>query len=297
MPLILDRRMPVYGLLEQECPQVLARDGSFAGKQVLKLLFFNLMRDTVSAELQYLRCLGTAPQYIQVDFLRQVSYRSASRDEDYFQKFYLSEQDIATKQYDAMLITGAPLEHISCEDTRYWEEFCRILQWTKTHVKSVFAGCWGAFAALYRDHGVTKTSLPKKISGIFPLNCYVPREPLFEGCGQPLCVPLSRATDMDRSAVLSAPGVILLADACNGTPVFLKSKDSQYIYCTAHPEYERDRLAFEYERDSAKPHTWETTFPANYFPEDDPDKVPFDHWIEPGKRLFRNWIQYYVSSV
>ena len=292
MPQLLPKEMPVYGLLQKQDPSLLAT--TCQNTQVLRLLFLNLMSDKIGTELQYLRCLGTCPQQIQVDFMRQVSFRSANQDEAYLQKFYLCEDTIQDRYYDAMLITGAPLEHISCEDTRYWEEFCRILAWSKTHVKHIFAGCWGAFAALYRDHGITKTSLPKKISGIFPLRLHAPQEPIFRNCGDIVYVPISRATDMDLSAVMACDQVQLLADACDGTPVFLKSKDGQFIYCTAHPEYECERLAFEYDRDKDKPHKWVTSLPENYFPNNDPASPPRDHWVAQGQQIFRNWINYYV---
>ena len=295
MPLILDKEMPVYRLLQQECPEALAIDSTYRESDVLHLLLLNLMSDKVGAELQYLRCLGTASQFIQVDFLRQVSYRSARQNEEYLQRFYLTEQDIAHRSYDGMIITGAPLEHISCEDTLYWEEFCRILHWSKTHVHSVFAGCWGAFAALYRDHGIAKTDLPQKLSGIYPLQVFHPEDPLFRNCGDPLCIPLSRATDMDLDAVLSCPEVILLASAQNGSPVYLKSRDNRYIYVTGHPEYERERLAFEYERDLGKCKDWNIPLPQNYFPDDDPSRQPHDRWVEPGQQMFRNWLTFYVD--
>lgn len=294
MPLIIDKEMPVYRLLESECPSALAREGTYREDDVLHLILLNLMSDKVGAELQYLRCLGTARQYIRVDFLRQITYRSKNQNEAYLQRFYLTQQDIADKTYDAMIITGAPLEHISCEDTLYWEEFCQILHWSKTHVRSVLAGCWGAFAALYRDHGVAKTDLDQKLSGIYPLQVHCPDEPLFRDCGETLYVPLSRATDMDLDAVLHCPELILLASAQNGSPVYLKSRDGRCIYVTGHPEYERERLAFEYRRDSEKSKEWNIPLPQNYFPGDDPEKEPFDHWIAPGQQLFRNWLDHYV---
>ena len=295
MPLIINKEMPVYRLLQEECPQALAKDGAYREEDVLNIVLFNLMSDKVGAELQYLRCLGTAPQYIRVEFLRQVSYTSKRQNEEYLQKFYLTEQDIAQRHFDGMIITGAPLEHISCEDTLYWAEFCRILDWSKTHVRSVFAGCWGAFAGLYRDHGVAKTDLPRKLSGIYEMDIFCPEEPLFDGFGDGFCVPLSRATDMDLQAVLHCPDLVLLASAKNGSPVYLKSRDNRWIYVTGHPEYEQDRLAFEYERDSAKCKEWNIPLPQNYFPDDDPSRQPFDHWIAPGQRLFRNWLTYYVN--
>lgn len=295
MPLIINQDMPVYQTLRSECPELLAQEGGYREEDVHHLLLFNLMTDKIGTELQYLRCLGTARQIIRVEFLRQVSYRSKRQDEDYLQRFYLTPEDVRSRHFDGMIITGAPLEHISCEDTLYWEEFCRVLEWSKTHVHCVFAGCWGAFAAVHRDYGVAKTNLSRKLSGIFELQCFAPQEPLFTGCQRPLCVPISRATDMDLDAVNRCPELVVLASAKNGSPVYLKSKDNRSIYCTGHPEYERERLAFEYERDRTLERDWVIDMPQDYFPDDDLSLQPQDRWIESGKQLFRNWLEYYVE--
>lgn len=296
MPLILNKDLPVYTQLRAQCPEVLAEEGTYEEDEVLHLLLFNLMTDKVGTELQYLRCLGTARQFIQVEFLRQVTYRSQRQNEGYLQRFYLTPKDIYPRKFDAMIITGAPLERITCEDTLYWEEFCQVLDWSMTNVHSLFAGCWGAFASVYREYGVAKTDLAKKLLGIYELQVFEPEEPLFRGCGEPLYTPLSRATDMDLEAVKNCPDLILLASADNGSPVFLKSRDSRRFYVTGHPEYDRERLAFEYERDRDKIYDWETPLPQNYFPNDDPTQTPFDQWIEPSRQLFRNWLEYYVDK-
>lgn len=296
MPLILNHNLPVYRLLLEESPELLAEEGSVPEEQVHDLLLFNLMADKVGTELQYLRCLGSARQYIRVDFLRQISYRSSKRDEAYLQQFYMSLEDVRNRHYDAMIITGAPLEHVSLEDTFFWQEFCRILDWSRTNVHSVFHSCWSSFGGLYYDFGIAKTSLAKKYLGIYDLHIHTPEEPLFFGCDADMCVPLSRATDMDRDAIRSNPDLLLLASAADGTPVYLKSSDNRRFYITGHPEYDRERLAFEYERDREKEYAWEISIPCNYFPNDDITQTPTDRWIPYSKQVFRNWMDFYVDK-
>ena len=123
-----------------------------------------------------------------------------------------------------------------------------------------------------------------------------PDEPLLRGMEQPIHIPLSRATDMDAAAAKNCPELILLAQAKNGSPVLLKSRDNRFVYVTGHPEYERERLAFEFERDSGKEKAWRISTPCNYFPDNDPSQTPFDHWVKPGQLLFRNWLEYYVAN-
>ena len=101
--------------------------------------------------------------------------------------------------------------------------------------------------------------------------------------------------DMDLSAVLRCEELVLLSSAENGSPVYLKSRDNRSFYVTGHPEYERERLAFEYQRDSSKCKDWNIQVPQNYFPNDDPARQPHDRWIAPGQQMFRNWLRFYVD--
>ena len=66
-----------------------------------------------------------------------------------------------------MIITGAPLDYVACEDVAYWDEICKIMEWTKTHVHCTFHLCWGAYAGLYYHYGIKKTDLAQKLFGIF----------------------------------------------------------------------------------------------------------------------------------
>lgn len=296
MPLILNRDLPVYQMLLSENPKMLYDENLPQPEQVHDIVILNLMSDKIDTELQFLRCLGAVRQFIRVDFMRQVSYRSANQDEKYLQRFYLSLEEVRNRHYDAMIITGAPLEHIPNEETLFWDEFCRILDWSRTNVHSVMYTCWGSFGGVHYDFGISKTNLYKKYSGVYNLKIHHLDEPLFYGCGSDLCMPISRATDMDIDAVTKNPNLILLASALNGTPVCLKTVDSRRFYITGHPEYGRDRLAFEYERDRAKKYAWEVPFPSNYFPNDDPTQTPTDRWIEFSKKIFCNWMDFYVDK-
>lgn len=296
MPLILNHELPVYRILLEECPEILAEENSLQAEPVHNILLLNLMSDKIGTEVFYLRCLGAARQLIRVDFMRQVSYRSPNQDEAYLQRFYLSLEDVRERHYDAMILSGAPIEHIPNEETLFWEEFCRILDWSRTNVHSVMYNCWSAFAGAYYDFGIPKTKLYRKYLGIYDLQIHCPEDPLFYGCGPDLCMPISRATDMDIDAVLKNPDLILLASALHDTPVCLKSADNRRIYITGHPEYDRDRLAFEYERDRGKKYAWEVPFPCNYFPDDDVTQTPTDRWIATSRQLFRNWMDFYVDK-
>jgi homoserine O-succinyltransferase len=64
------------------------------------------------------------------------------------------------------------------------------------------------------------------------------------------------------------------------------------VYVTGHSEYDADTLEQEYRRDVAagKP----IHVPENYYPGDDPRKLPLVSWRAHANLLFCNWLNYFV---
>ena len=133
----------------------------------LKICILNLMPTKIVTETQILRCLANTPLQTEIDLLQTKSHVSAHTPEDHLLTFYQTFDDIKDRFYDGMIITGAPVEHLAFEDVEYWEELCRIMEWTKTNVQSTFHICWAAQAALYYHYGIPKYPLAEKLSGIF----------------------------------------------------------------------------------------------------------------------------------
>lgn len=65
------------------------------------------------------------------------------------------------------IITGAPLDYTAFEDVSYWDEICKIMEWSKTHVHCTLHMCWGVYAGLHYHYGINKIDLPEKLSGIY----------------------------------------------------------------------------------------------------------------------------------
>ena len=80
-----------------------------------------------------------------------------------------------------MVITGAPVEHLTFEEVDYWNELCEIFKWSKTNVYSTFHICWGAQAGLYYHYGIPKYQLDEKMFGIFPHRSLDNFHPLLRG--------------------------------------------------------------------------------------------------------------------
>ena len=69
--------------------------------------------------------------------------------------------------FDALIVTGAPIERLPFEDVAYWPELTEILDWSRTHCFRRLGICWGAQALLYHFHGVPKYDCGTKLFASF----------------------------------------------------------------------------------------------------------------------------------
>ena len=60
------------------------------------------------------------------------------------------------RNFDGMIITGAPVENMPFEEVKYWKELTEIIDFAEDHVTSTIYICWGAQAGLYHFYGVPK---------------------------------------------------------------------------------------------------------------------------------------------
>ena len=138
----------------------------------------NLMPTKIATETQLMRKLSNTPLQIQVDLLRTKSHEATHVSAGHLETFYRTFEDIENEHYDGLIITGAPVELMEFEEVDYWEELCRIMDWSSTHVHSTLHICWGAQAGLYYHYGIQKYRLPKKASGVFEHRLLKPKSPL-----------------------------------------------------------------------------------------------------------------------
>ena len=258
----------------------------------IRLLILNLMPTKIITETQLLRKLSNTPLQVEIEFLRTISYESRNTDPEHLSSFYTSFNDVKSKKYDGMIITGAPVENLEFEDVDYWPELCKIMEWTAGNVHSTLHICWGAQAALYYHHGIQKHPLGSKLSGIFRHKALRPQSPLFRGFDDEFEMPHSRYTCVLEPDILSAPELVLLSVSDEAGVFAVKSADNRRFYITGHPEYDSDTLALEYSRDLEK--GLDIDMPRNYFPGNDPAAKPIVNWRAHAQLMYSNWLNYYV---
>src|SRR5690625_2647681 len=133
----------------------------------LSIAILNLMPEKEKTELQLLRLLGNTPLQVDITFLHTATHVSKNVSKSHLDTFYTSFAEIKERRFDGLIITGAPVEHLSFEEVNYWEELVEIMEWTKSNVTSTLHICWGAQAALYHHYGIDKRPLSEKCSGVF----------------------------------------------------------------------------------------------------------------------------------
>lgn len=293
MPVILPKNMPAHDLLLKENVFVMNEfRATHQDIRALEILILNLMPTKKETELQLMRLLSNTPLHINTTLLKTSSYTSKNTSKYHLDKFYKTFNEIKNRNFDGMIITGAPVEHLDFEAVEYWPELVEIMDYSQNHVTSVFHICWGAQAALYHHYGVNKVPLDKKLFGVFNHKIHQKNHLLLKGFDDYFLAPHSRHTANDLEVIKNHNCIITLASSEAAGFLLGISKDEKNIFCSGHLEYSKDTLHKEYQRDLNKGS--EINMPLNYY-ENNNDKSPIiNRWRSHAFLLFMNWINYHV---
>ena len=293
MPIRIPDALPATEILEGENIFVMTEFRALHQDiRPLRVLILNLMPTKIATETQLMRKLSNTPLQIQVDLLRTKSHEATHVSAGHLETFYRTFEDIENEHYDGLIITGAPVELMEFEEVDYWEELCRIMDWSSTHVHSTLHICWGAQAGLYYHYGIQKYRLPKKASGVFEHRLLKPKSPLVRGFDDRFYAVHSRNTDVKIEDVEAVDDLEIVAVSDEVGLYIVKSVDSRRFFVFGHPEYDTDTLKLEYERDVKRGINPE--IPTNYFPDDDPTRAPLNVWRSQAQLFYTNWLNYNV---
>ncbi|MBR2926476.1 MAG: homoserine O-succinyltransferase [Clostridia bacterium] len=293
MPIKIPNQLPATKTLTEENIFVMTETRARTQDiRPLQILLLNLMPTKIDTEIQLSRLLGNTPLHVELTLMHTSSHKSKNTSEEHLLAFYRSFDEVCHNHYDGLIITGAPVEQMEFEEVEYWEELCRIMDWSVTHVHSTFHICWGAQAGLYHHFGVPKRPLDKKMFGIFPHKADYKRSILFRGFDDVFYVPHSRHTTIERADIEAVPELKILASSEQAGVFAISTRNGRQIFITGHPEYDAQTLNREYVRDvkAGKP----IEIPFHYFPEDDPTREPLVTWRSAANLLYSNWLNYFV---
>ena len=259
MPIKIPNDLPAKAVLNSE--QVFVMTDERAVHQdirPLNLLFLNLMPKKINTEIQYMRKLSNTPLQVNITLLKVDEHVSKNTPQEHLNTFYKSFEEISDKFFDGMIITGAPLDRMEFHNVTYWKALKKIILWSSTHKQYL---------------STTVDEITRGFDDSF-------NAPISRYCDFPVDL-IKEKTDLDVLASSSVTGLYLAV-----------SKDHRQVYVSGHPEYDADTIAQEYFRDLSAGINPE--IPENYFPDNDPEKIPSASWRAHASLLFGNWLNYYV---
>ena len=293
MPIKIPNLLPATQTLHEENIFVITETRAVSQDiRPLRILMLNLMPKKIETETQIARLIGNTPLQVELELLQTATHKSKHTSAEHMLSFYKVFDDIKDQNFDGMIITGAPVEHMAFEEVEYWDELCEIMAWSRTHVTSTLHICWGAQAGLYYHYGIQKQQLPEKLFGIFEHTLDHKRSILFRGFDDTFLVPHSRHTTVAREDIEAIPELKILASSDEAGVFVVSTERGRQIFVTGHSEYDADTLKREYERDVAK--GLPIAVPKNYFPGDDPTAEPVVRWRSCANLFYSNWLNYFV---
>ena len=137
MPIKIPNELPATQILEDENIFVMTEKRAITQDiRPLSILMLNLMPTKIVTETQISRLLGNSPLQVELELLQTATHKSKHTSEEHMLAFYKTFDEVKDRNFDGMIITGAPVELMPFEEVEYWDELTQIMEWTKTHVTS-----------------------------------------------------------------------------------------------------------------------------------------------------------------
>lgn len=293
MPIKIPDHLPATEILTRENIFVMTETRAVHQDiRALRIAILNLMPTKITTENQLLRLLGNTPLQVEVELLYTRTHISKNTPEQHLAVFYKTFAEVKDQKFDGLIITGAPVEQMEFDQVDYWEELQEIMEWSKHNVTSTFHICWAAQAGLYHHFNIPKYKLPEKMFGVFTHRVNKRNVKLLRGFDDEFYVPHSRYTEIKREDIERVSELEILSESEEAGIYLVATKNRKMFFVTGHSEYDPLTLKSEYERDISK--GIKIAVPANYFADDNPDKLPVVRWRGHANLLFSNWLNYYV---
>ena len=227
MPIKIQDSLPAQKILENENIFVMTEYRAMHQDiRPLHVLILNLMPTKIETETQLLRKLSNTPLQVDVEFMQTSSYKPTHVAPSHLETFYRVFDDIKDRNFDGMIITGAPLDYTKFEDVDYWDELTNIMEWSKKHVHCTLYMCWAAFAGLYYHYGIERVDREENYPAVQASGAEK-SSPLFRGFDDIFDCPQSRAMTVNREDVEKIPELEVLAVSDAAGVAVIKTEDSR----------------------------------------------------------------------
>jgi homoserine O-succinyltransferase len=255
----------------------------------LRIGILNVMPRAETYEYMVLHPLGRSILQIEPIWLRLESHTYGSSDAARISTAYVPyEQARSVAPLDGLLVTGAPVEDLEFEDVHYWPELTAILADARANIPSTLGICWGGMVLGYLL-GLPKILLPEKVFGVFRTENLAPNHVLMGEGDDVFWCPHSRhagVRDEDVERAERTGDIRVLARSREAGTTIFESPDHRFVAHLGHPEYEPERLVFEYERDRGLGRAG-VRAPANL-----DLSTPVNTWRSHRNEIFSQWLRF-----
>jgi Homoserine trans-succinylase len=266
----------------------LARKASIAPTDSLRIGLINLMPNKQETEEQFLSIFDEFTENIAVYFYYPATHHFKNKQAQAIKDNYLSLTEQA--RLDGWIVTGAPVEQMPFEKVDYWAELQQCINRLEQQKIPALYECWAAQAALHILYGVDKKQRLTKLSGIYPADEVDQGSALTRGfrvgAGGLLRMPQSRQTDLVFSNYQNQEKLTVVAAAATVGPLILEDKCGG-VFVTGHPEYSRETLGQEYQRDLNR--GFKVNKPQNYYHTNSNKEVDYS-WRDCSLQFYSNWL-------
>lgn len=257
-------------------------------KQGLTIAILNLMPTKEATANQLTDLVTAGNEQVEVVLLYPESHYESKPLPELLARNYFPFSLVNEREFDGVIVTGAPVEQLAFDDVDYWPELCQTLSVIREKDIPVLAICWGAQAALYHYYQIEKVGLENKVVGVFDHRLQVIDHPIFSQLSAEFKAPHSRYTTVNEAQVLAHPDLVNVADSTEAGLYLVTNRNGRETFVFGHAEYERDTLNLEYQRDLANDSG--APFPKGYYPSNQVNQAPVKSWESHGQRLFGQWV-------
>ncbi|MBV8778524.1 MAG: homoserine O-succinyltransferase, partial [Alphaproteobacteria bacterium] len=148
---------------------------------------------------------------------------------------------------DGLIVTGTEPKAERFEDEPYWPALARLIDWAEDNTASTIWSCLASHAAAYRLDGIARQPLGGKMFGVFACSGAADHK-LLRGLTR-WQTPHSRLNGIAESELAAAGYRVLSRSAEAGVDLFVKQRNSLFVFLQGHPEYDATALFGEYRRD------------------------------------------------
>ncbi len=213
------------------------------------------------------RAAGTHAVSLRIFSLPDVPRSAAGRE--YVRQHHEDIAALWRDGVDGLIVTGTEPKAARFEDEPYWPALTHLIDWAEDHTASTIWSCLASHAAAYHIDGIEREPLGRKMFGLFDCD-KAADHPLVTGPRR-WKTPHSRFNGVAEHSLERAGYQILSRSAEAGVDLFIKERNSLFVFLQGHPEYDATALFGEYRRDVrrflAGEHQCYPELPHGYFAE------------------------------